>query len=52
MLGKGRSGKGSVAVKWRAPKNPENNWTGRGRMPLWLAGATKGNKAKKDDFLV
>ena len=47
-----KKGKGTVAVKYRDPKNPENTWTGRGRMPRWMAAATKGNKAKKDDFLV
>ena len=48
----GRGSKGKVAVKYRDPKNPENTWTGRGRMPRWLAAATKGGKAKKEDFLV
>ena len=52
VLGKGRKGKGSVAPKYRDPKHPENTWTGRGRMPLWMVAATKGNKAKKDDFLI
>ena len=52
LFGKGRKGKGTVAVKYRDPKNPENTWTGRGRMPRWMAAATKGNKAKKEDFLV
>ena len=52
VLGKGRKGKGSVAPKYRDPKNPENTWTGRGRMPLWMVAATKGNKAKKVDFLI
>jgi DNA-binding protein H-NS len=51
LFGKGREGKGSVAAKYRDPKNPENTWTGRGRMPLWMVAATKGNKAKKEDFL-
>src|SRR5215468_3548747 len=48
LFGKGR--KGSVAVKYRDPKNPENTWTGRGRMPRWLVAATKGGKAKREDF--
>jgi DNA-binding protein H-NS len=48
----GKARKGVVAVKYRDPKNPENTWTGRGRMPRWMAAATKGNKAKKEDFLV
>jgi DNA-binding protein H-NS len=53
VLGKGRrKGKGSVADKYRDPKNPENTWTGRGRMPRWMVAATKGSKAKKEDFLV
>jgi DNA-binding protein H-NS len=52
LFGKGRKGKGSVAVKYRDPKNRENTWTGRGRMPRWMAAATKGGKAKKEDFLV
>src|SRR4051794_33027147 len=54
LFGKGgrRKGKGSVAVKYRDPKNPENAWTGRGRMPRWMTAATRGSKAKKEDFLV
>jgi DNA-binding protein H-NS len=52
VLGKRRKGKGSVAVKYRDPKNSENSWTGRGRMPRWMVAATKGSKAKKDDFLI
>lgn len=52
VLGKGRKGKGSVAAKYRDPKNPENTWTGRGRMPRWMVAATKGGKSKKEDFLI
>ena len=51
LFGKGRKGKGSVAVKYRDPQNPENTWTGRGRMPRWMAAATKSGKVKKEDFL-
>ena len=47
-----RKGKGTVAVKFRDPKNAGNTWTGRGRMPRWMAAATKGGKAKKEDFLI
>ncbi len=47
-----RKSKGSVAPKYRDAKNPENTWTGRGRMPRWMAAATKGGKASKDDFLI
>ena len=52
VLGKGRKGKGSVAPKYRDPKNPDNPWTGRGRMPRWMVAATKGGKSNKDDFLI
>ena len=52
LFGKGRKASGSVAVKYRDPQNPENTWTGRGRMPRWMAAATKGGKAKKEDFAV
>jgi DNA-binding protein H-NS len=44
--------KGSVAVKYRDPKDPANTWTGRGRMPRWLVAATKGGKAKREDFAI
>ena len=47
-----KKGKGTVAAKYRDPKNPENTWTGRGRMPRWMVAATKGGKASKDDFLI
>lgn len=52
LFGKGRKGKGAVAIKYRDPQNPANTWTGRGRMPRWLVAATKGGKAKKEEFLV
>ena len=52
LNGRKSKGKGSVAVKYRDPKNPANTWTGRGRQPRWMAAATKGNKAKKEDFLI
>jgi DNA-binding protein H-NS len=52
LFGKGRRSGGKVAVKYRDPSNPANTWTGRGRMPRWMAAATKGGKAKKEDFLI
>ena len=48
--GKGRKGKGTVAVKYRDASG--NTWTGRGRMPRWMTAATKGGKAKREDFLI
>ncbi|MDQ1817763.1 H-NS histone family protein [Massilia sp. CCM 9210] len=29
--------KNSVAIKYRDPTNPKNEWTGRGRAPHWVA---------------
>ena len=52
VLGKGRKGTGSVAPKYRDPQNPQNTWAGRGRVPRWMVAATKGGKAKKEDFLI
>jgi DNA-binding protein H-NS len=51
LFGESRNGKGSVAVKYPHLHNPENTWTGRGRMPRWMVAATKGGKAKREDFL-
>jgi DNA-binding protein H-NS len=50
-LAGGRKSKRAVAPKYRDPKNRNNTWSGRGRMPLWLATAIKRGKANKDDFL-
>jgi DNA-binding protein H-NS len=52
LFGKGRRSGGKVAVKYRDPNNSSNTWTGRGRMPRWMTAATKGGKAKKEDFLI
>ena len=52
LFGKGRKGKGSVPPKYRDPRNTENTWTGRGRMPRWMVAATKGGKSSKDDYLI
>jgi DNA-binding protein H-NS len=52
LFDKRLKGKGSVAPKYRDPKNSENTWTGRGRMPRWMVTATKGGKARKEDFLI
>ena len=49
-MGNGKRGK--VAIKYRDPSNSGNTWTGRGRMPRWMVSATKGRKAKREDFLI
>ena len=38
-------------IKYADPKNPENAWSGRGRMPRWLSAAVDSGK-KKEDFAV
>jgi DNA-binding protein H-NS len=52
LMGAARGRKGMVTVKYRDPENPANTWTGRGRMPRWMAEATKGGKVKKEEFLI
>jgi DNA-binding protein H-NS len=52
LFGRGAGRRGKVAIKYRDPQNQANTWTGRGRMPRWMAAATKGGKAKKEDFLI
>jgi DNA-binding protein H-NS len=41
----------SVAVKYRNPKNADEVWSGRGRMPLWLGAEIKAGK-DREDFLI
>ena len=51
LLGRrGKGTRGKVSVKYR--DSAGNTWTGRGRMPRWMVAATKGGKAKKEDFLI
>ena len=52
LFGRGAKGgsRGKVAAKYRDAAG--NTWTGRGRMPRWMVAATKGGKAKKEDFLI
>jgi DNA-binding protein H-NS len=52
LFGGKRAGrKGTVAVKYRNPKDASQTWTGRGRKPTWLVEALK-KGAKIDGFLV
>ncbi|MEQ1428623.1 H-NS histone family protein, partial [Salmonella enterica] len=51
IVGKGRRS-GTVAIKYRDPENSANTWTGRGRMPRWMAAATKKRGVKKEDCLI
>jgi DNA-binding protein H-NS len=40
-----------VAAKYRNPKNADEVWSGRGRMPLWLGAEIKAGK-DREDFLI
>ncbi len=40
-----------VKPKYRNPGNRSETWTGRGRMPHWMAGMVKKGK-KPEDFLI
>lgn len=40
-----------VAAKYRDPDNKRNTWSGRGRMPRWLAQKTKHGRSVTD-FLI
>lgn len=42
---------GKVAPKYRDPEDKRNTWTGRGRMPRWLAERTKHGRSPTD-FLI
>ena len=42
---------GKVAPKYRDPENRRNTWTGRGRMPTWLAYKLKYGRSIAD-FLI
>jgi DNA-binding protein H-NS len=47
----GRGKARSVAVKYRNPKNADEVWSGRGRMPLWLGAEIKAGK-DREEFLI
>lgn len=44
--------KSSVAPKYRNPANAEQTWSGRGKRPLWLAGALKKRGVTLESFLI
>ncbi|CAH0132970.1 Trans-acting regulatory protein HvrA [Massilia sp. Bi118] len=41
----GKSGSGSVAVRFRNPDNESQQWTGRGRQPKWVKEWVEGGKS-------
>ena len=49
----GRAGKGGTApVKYRNPENPNETWSGRGRMANWLKDKIAKRGVKVEEFLV
>jgi DNA-binding protein H-NS len=52
IVGDGRGRGRKVAIKYRDPHNPENVWSGRGRMPRWMVAATKKRGVTRKDFAV
>ena len=44
--------RGVVAAKYRNPDNPTETWSGRGRMPNWLATKIAVGGAAKEDFAI
>jgi len=49
--GRARGTRGSVAPKYRNPKEPSQTWAGRGLQPHWVRDAVKSGK-KLDSFLI
>ncbi|MHB1057860.1 MAG: H-NS histone family protein [Rhodanobacter sp.] len=48
----GKKGAGSVAPKYRNPSNASETWSGRGRQPVWFAGALKKRGVTADSMLI
>src|SRR5262249_16205301 len=48
--GNGKGKRGKVAMKYR--DSAGNTWTGRGRMPLWMAAALTRGKAQREAFFI
>jgi DNA-binding protein H-NS len=46
-----KAGMGHVAMKYRDPKNPANEWSGRGRTPGWMQTYLNAGKSR-EDFLI
>jgi DNA-binding protein H-NS len=46
-----RRKRAKAAAKYRDPENKRNTWSGRGRMPSWLAAKTKRGQVAAD-FLI
>lgn len=42
--GKSKTKKAKAAAKYRNPKNPDQEWSGRGRQPVWFKEAVAAGK--------
>jgi DNA-binding protein H-NS len=49
--GDGKKILGKAPMKYRDSSNPENQWSGRGKPPKWMAEAISKGRSK-DDFLI
>lgn len=51
VMGRSSKGRGAkkakVKAKYRNPADPSQQWSGRGRQPLWFAAAIKAGKKEK-----
>ncbi|WP_266160260.1 H-NS histone family protein [Dyella silvatica] len=47
-----KGSKGSVAPKYHNPADPSQQWTGRGRQPLWFAQALRKRGVTADHLLI
>lgn len=41
-----------AGLKYRSKKDPQNTWSGRGMLPLWMREEMKGTRLAKEDFLI
>jgi DNA-binding protein H-NS len=48
----GKKGTGSVSPKYRNPANASETWSGRGRQPIWFAGALKKRGVTAESMLI
>lgn len=45
---KGKKATAPLAAKYRNPSNPDQTWSGRGRMPKWLVSMVESGSSKED----
>jgi DNA-binding protein H-NS len=50
--GAAKTGKRTVAPKYRNPEDPSQTWTGRGKRPLWFVAALKKRGVTAESLLI